>query len=150
MLSSHCIFVFSAIVVCTPCQMSLVEASGMSHDGLRQDLAKRLRRRDVPNPVWDRLIEDGYIDAVLTGGAEYVGDLVKEAKRLLRFSREQADWERRQQATEKPRYIAPDPGYYVTQRARARDDALALRAARAKEVRAFRDRILGGGPISIP
>src|SRR5829696_650796 len=122
----------------------------MNHDDLRHDLAKRLRRQDVPDPIWDRLIEDRYIDAVSTGGAEHVRDLVEEAKRLLRFSREQAAWQRRQQSSEKPGYVAPDPGEYVTRRALARDDALALKAARAKEVQAFRDRFLGGGPISVP
>jgi hypothetical protein len=128
----------------------VVEDFQMSQTALRQDLAKRLRRKDVPDPVWDHLVDDGYIDAVLTGGTEQFGDLEEEAKRLLRFYRKLATWERRQEVTEKPQYIAPDPGEYVTQRALALDDALALKASRTKEVRAFRDRVLGGAPLTLP
>jgi hypothetical protein len=81
----------------------VVEDSGLNEDGIRRDLAKRLRRNDVPDPVWDRLLADSYIDAVLTGGDEEFGDLVEEAKRLLKFSREQAQWERRQASVKKSR-----------------------------------------------
>jgi hypothetical protein len=122
----------------------------MSQDDVRSELAKRLRRQEVPDPVWDRLVDDRDVDAVLTGGAEEFGVLVEAAKRWLRFYREQTAWDRRHPSLGKPRRVSPDPGEYVTQRVLARDEALALRATRAKEVRAFRDRFLGGAVLTVP
>jgi hypothetical protein len=122
----------------------------MNEQDMRARLAKRLRRQDVPDPVWDRLVDEGDVGAAITGGTEQFGDLVRAAKRWLQFYQELAAWDRRQPSPGKPRRISPDPGEYVTQRAQARDEALALRAARAKEVRAFRDRVLGGSPMTVP
>jgi hypothetical protein len=104
----------------------------------------------VSDPLWDRLLGDGYIDAVLTGGSEEFRDMVEAAKEWLQFSREHARWEREQQKLGKPRPIAPDPGEYVRQRALARDDALAFKASRTTMVRAFRDQFTGGALLSVP
>src|SRR5215217_7698685 len=122
----------------------------MNKQDVRTALAKRLRRQDVPDPTWDHLVEDGDVDAAMTGGSEQFGDLVRAAKRWLDYYRQQDAWERQHRSPRKPRRISPDPGEYAKLRALARDEALALRAARAKEVRAFRDRFLGGAPLTVP
>jgi hypothetical protein len=122
----------------------------MNAQEIRGKLAKRLRRQEVPDPVWEHLIDDGYVNAVITGGPEPFGEMVTEANRMLQFSREQAAWDRRHRTTGAPRPMFPNLGEYVITRGRVRDEALALRATRNKEVRAFRERMLGGAPLSVP
>ena len=122
----------------------------MNAQEIRGKLAKRLRRQEVPDPVWEHLIDDGYVTAVITGGPEPFGEMVTEANRMLQFSREQAAWDRRHRTTGAPRPMFPNLGEYVVTRGRVRDESLALRATRDKEVRAFRDRMLGGAPLSVP
>jgi hypothetical protein len=122
----------------------------VNRQDVRSALAKRLRRQDVSDPVWDRLLDEGDVDAAITGGAEDFRALVGAAKRWLEFYREEDAWQRQHKSLRTPRRISPDPGEYARLRAWARDEALALRAARAKEVRAFRDRFLGGAPLRVP
>src|SRR5215212_6538259 len=110
----------------------------MNKQDVRTALAKRLRRQDVPDPVWDRLVDEGDVGAVITGGTEDFRALIGAAKRWLEFYREQDAWKRQHRSPRKPRRISPDPGEYARLRAQAHDEAVALRAARAKEVRAFR------------
>jgi hypothetical protein len=122
----------------------------MERQAIRDRLAKALRRGEVPDPLWRELDDEGHVDAVLTGDDEAFAAMVAAARRWQRVHRALAAWERERQPKVRKTRVAPDLGDYVKQRGLARDEAVARRAAREREVRAFRKSVLGGVPLSVP
>jgi len=113
----------------------------MDEEKLRKQLALKLKRDDVPEPLWNDLKEDGYIaDVSLTG--EGFADLVRVAKRRIRFARamEGRDTPPGRSQVE----VTPKANRHDIERALAVSTCLAKLAAMNPRVRSFRDKILGG------
>ncbi len=121
----------------------------MDEHELRVGLAKRLKVSEVPPPLWDDLVEEGYVREALAGGRDERGDLERVARRRLALARALGGRETtpRTVSTVHPK---PVVGEYEMERALATGEAVALEAAREPRVRQFRRRFLGGGPLLVP
>jgi hypothetical protein len=62
-----------------------IQLSLDSQRKLRDRLAKKLGMPDVPGPVWDNLIEEGYVRDASEGSEEQWQDLLGVAKSRLKL-----------------------------------------------------------------
>jgi hypothetical protein len=121
---------------------------------LREWVARALKRDEVPDPIWEDAVEDGWVKDVLEGSVdrdEFLKTIRQWRKRYERMRK----WEEgRQEARsskrgrEEPELITPRLGDRETQRAQAVEEYVAKVAACERSVFAFRKRFLGGTTLS--
>lgn len=116
---------------------------------VRAQLAKALRLKDVPDPVWNNLMDRGLVrdyerDEITRE------DLVTEAKSQLKTYRQtRAEVSAHEQsAADTSKEIKPELGTYEKERAVALGEYVAFRASLDPHVRYFRKVVLGGDPLT--
>jgi hypothetical protein len=118
----------------------------MTESKLRELVAKKLRRDDVPEELWQDLVERRFIQGVLQG-EESISDVVKEVKRELRLAQQLA---KRSTPPGRKANVVARPFLQAHEHARAQAIAewLGYHVATIPRVRHIRKRLFAGGILS--
>jgi hypothetical protein len=128
----------------------------MSETALREWLAKRLRLDDVPDELWNHLVEAGYVeDAEVTENPDSLLNAAKTQVRLARVlppliwpAMKSKEYTAKPPTTKQTEKVTLRYSAYEKARTRALTEYLAFRVSRNPIVQRFRRRVLGGGVLT--
>jgi hypothetical protein len=118
----------------------------MTESELREQVAKKLRRDDVPEELWQDLVERRFIQGALQG-EESISDVVKEVKRELRLTQQLAN---RKSPPGRKAHVVTPPSLQAQEwdRAQTLAEWLGHHVAAMPRVRQLREKLFAGGTLS--
>jgi hypothetical protein len=126
----------------------------MDESRLREWVARALKWDEVPDPIWEDAVVDGWVKDVLEGSVDR-NEFLKTIRQWMKRYKRMRAWEEGREAEGRskpgegePEFIRPRLGDRETHRAEAVEEYVAKVAACERRVFAFRKRFLGGTVLS--
>src|SRR5215212_6508923 len=126
----------------------------MDESRLREWVARALKWDEVPDPIWEDAVVDGWVKDVLEGSVDR-NEFLKTIRQWMKRYKRMRAWEEGREAEGRskpgegePEFIRPRLGDREIHRAEAVEEYVAKVAACERRVFAFRKRFLGGTVLS--